>query len=137
MLEGTIEDIYYRSDTAISNSIDYEEFKEFFETVGQAMTQPDFNSKILGKYCSTDRGLTEKGFKEFWKDQIRERGEAEIWEWLKKLGYDHDLYSSFSRSYILTMHSEQPLTVQVGDAISTNLEQSAQSMILREHGTKE
>ena len=34
MLEGTIEDIYYRCDTAISNSIDYEEFKEFFETVG-------------------------------------------------------------------------------------------------------
>jgi hypothetical protein len=68
MLEGTIEDIYYRSDTAISNSIDYEEFKEFFETVGEAISQPDFNTKILGKYCSTERGLTEKGFKEFWKD---------------------------------------------------------------------
>ena len=34
MFEGTIEDIYYRYDTMISNSIDFEEFKDFFETIG-------------------------------------------------------------------------------------------------------
>jgi hypothetical protein len=34
LLEGTIEDLYYRIDTTISNSIDFEEFKEFYETVG-------------------------------------------------------------------------------------------------------
>lgn len=38
MLEGTIEDIYYKSDTVISNSIDYEEFKEFLETVGESIS---------------------------------------------------------------------------------------------------
>jgi len=34
IFEGTLEDIYYRLDTMISNSIDYDEFKEFYETVG-------------------------------------------------------------------------------------------------------
>ena len=34
MLEGTIEDVYYRFDTMISNSIDFDEFKDFYETVG-------------------------------------------------------------------------------------------------------
>jgi hypothetical protein len=90
----------------ISNSIDFDEFKEFYETVGQALTQADFNSKILSKYCSTDRGLTLKGMKEFWKDAIKEHGDAQIWQWLKNLGYDRELYSSFSRSFILSMHSE-------------------------------
>jgi len=79
----------------------------------------------MNKYCSTDKGLTLKGFKEFWKDSIKAHGEAQIWEWLAKLGYDRDLYSSFSRSFILTMHSDQPITLQVGDTVSTNLEEAA------------
>lgn len=134
MLEGAVEDIYYRFDTMISNSIDFQEFKEFYETVGQTITEPDFTAKVLGKFCSTDRGLTLKGLKDFWKEQVKALGEAEIWEWLKKLGYDREFYSSFSRSFILTMHSNQPLTLQVGDTVSTNLEEAAQSMILREQG---
>mmetsp|Transcript_31110 Transcript_31110/g.30566 ORF Transcript_31110/g.30566 Transcript_31110/m.30566 type:complete len:101 (+) Transcript_31110:38-340(+) len=38
IFQGTLEDIYYRTDTMISNSIDYEEFKEFFETVGESIS---------------------------------------------------------------------------------------------------
>jgi len=34
ILEGAIEDIYYRLDTMINNTIDYQEFKDFYETVG-------------------------------------------------------------------------------------------------------
>jgi hypothetical protein len=34
IFEGALEDIYYRLDTMISNSIDFEEFKEFYDTVG-------------------------------------------------------------------------------------------------------
>lgn len=32
MFEGAIEDIYYRFDTLITNSIDYNEFKDFLDT---------------------------------------------------------------------------------------------------------
>ena len=63
ILQGALEDIYYRLDTMISNSIDYEEFKEFYDTVGQEMSQSDYQSLILDKYCSTAKGLTLKGFK--------------------------------------------------------------------------
>jgi hypothetical protein len=89
----------------------------------------------LGKYTSTDRGLTLKGFKEFWKASIKEHSEAQVWVWLRELGFDHEFYSSFSRSFIFTIHCEQPVTLQVGDNVSTNLEQATQSMILREYGT--
>ena len=60
----------------------------------------------MGKYCSTSRGLTLKGFKEFWKDKIKELGVAIAWQWLDKLGYDGDLYSTLSRSFIFTLHCD-------------------------------
>ena len=106
IFEGTLEDIYYRLDTMISNSIDFEEFKEFYDTIGQTITAQDFSTNVLAKYCSTDKGLTLKGFKEFFKDQVKTQGDEQIWQWLGKLGYDRELYSSFSRSFILTMHSD-------------------------------
>lgn len=71
--------------------------------------------------------MTLKGFKEFLKNAVTQQpGEQRVREWLFKLGYDAELYSTFSRSFILTMHSDQPLTIQVGDTVSTNLEEAAQ-----------
>lgn len=125
LFEGTLEDIYYRLDTMISNSIDFEEFKEFYDSIGEPITAQAFSQDVLGKYCSTPQGLTLKGFKEYFKDQVRAQGEDKIWDWMSKLGYDRELYSSFSRSFILTMHSDQPITLEVGDTVSTNLEQAA------------
>jgi len=34
IFEGTLEDIYYRYDTLITNSIDFNEFKDLYETIG-------------------------------------------------------------------------------------------------------
>ena len=45
IFEGALEDIFYRFDTMITNSIDYEEFKELLETIGQpSMTEADFEN---------------------------------------------------------------------------------------------
>lgn len=80
IFEGTLEDIYYRLDTMISNSIDYDEFKELYDTVGQSITQQDFTTNIISKYCSTDKGLTLKGFKDFFRDQVKTLGDEAIWQ---------------------------------------------------------
>ena len=125
IFQGTLEDIYYRFDTMISNAIEFEEFKDMLETVGETITKEDFDSKILTKYTQKDNGITLKGFKDWWKDQIREKSEADVWSWIDKLGYDRELYSKFSRSFIMTLHSDQEITLEVGDTVSTNLEQSA------------
>lgn len=118
----------------INNAIDFDEFKEFMETIGQSITKEDFNVKVLSEYCSTTQGLTLKGFKAYFKDQIKEKGQSEVQEWLKTLGYDIDLYSTSSRSFIMTIHSEDQITLEVGDTVSTNLEQCCQQMIFRDEG---
>lgn len=80
--------------------------------MNNGLSEADFNTHILGKYCSKGKGLTLKGFKEFFKNAVmQEPGEQRVREWLAKLGYDSELYSTFSRSFILTMHSDLPLTV--------------------------
>jgi hypothetical protein len=38
VFEGAIEDIFYRFDTMISNSLDFSEFKDMFEVIGWTIT---------------------------------------------------------------------------------------------------
>ena len=44
LFEGAIEDIYYRFDTLITNSIDYNEFKDFLDTA--SITLQDLNPQL-------------------------------------------------------------------------------------------
>lgn len=87
VFEGAIEDIFYRFDTMISNSLDLAEFKEMYEIMGWTITQDEFNT-ISKTFCSTPRGITIKGFKDFWKSKVEEVGEGEARSALNKLGYD-------------------------------------------------
>lgn len=48
-----------------------------------------------------------------------------MWKWLDKLGYDRDLYSVRSRSFLLTVHSTVELSITVRDAIQTDLDNRA------------
>ena len=134
VFEGSIEDIFYRFDTMISNSIDFAEFKDMFDTMGMPLTKEEYDSDIAGKFCSTSRGVTLKGFKEFWKAKVAEIGEEKVRNALNKLGYDQEFYSYNSRTFIFTAHSDEELELTVGDAVQTNIEESVQELILREKG---
>ena len=76
-----------------------------------------------------------RGFKDFWRDQIKARqSDSEVRQWLQNLGYDEDLYSIRSRVFILTMHSEAELSVTVRDAIQTDLDNKTNELILQKYG---
>ena len=69
-------------------------------------------------------------------------GEATIWTWLEKLGYDRDLYSLRSRIFTVTFHSrcldgEEPIEVRVRDAVGLDLDNKASEMILATYGQEE
>ena len=133
-MEGAIEEIYYRYDTQISNSLDYEEFREIQLAMGVkvVLNKEEFDATIIKGFCSTDRGLTLKGFKEYFKDQVKALGEEQVFLWFANLGFDSSLHCHTSRSFILSLHSDSPLSLEQGDTLPTNLDQAAQQMILRE-----
>lgn len=89
------------------------------------MTQDQFNSNVTGKHTSTTSGLTAKGLEQFLTEHFTSVGDEEGKKQLKGLGYDAQLYSSFSRSFILSLHADKPIEVQLGDAVSTNLDDAA------------
>lgn len=63
IFEGCLEDLYYRYDTLVTNSIEFEEFKDMYDTIGQTITAIEFDNNILKNYCSFNKGLALKGFK--------------------------------------------------------------------------
>ena len=54
---------------------------------------------------------------DYFRDSIMTLGEEAIWKWFEKLGYDRDLFSIRSRTFLLTIHSTIELSVTVRDAI--------------------
>lgn len=139
MFLSTIDDIFRKFDLVISNSIDYKEFVGLFEIIGKKITELEFKSSILGKYCSYNNELTLQGFREWFVDQTKQEGEAKIFEWLNKLGYDKDLYSVRSRLFTITFHSKTisgsgQMEVKIRDAIGTDIDNVATKLILQNYG---
>ena len=91
----------------------------------EKMSADKFNSEVTGKHTATSEGLTAKGLEQFLTVHFSQVGEEEGKKQLSGLGYDAQLYSSFARSFILSLHADKPIEVQLGDAISTNLDDAA------------
>lgn len=59
-------------------------------------------------------------------------------EWLKKLGYDKDLFSERSRLFTITFHSKligapstaPQMEVKIRDAIGTDIDNTATKLVL-------
>jgi hypothetical protein len=49
----------------ITNTIDFKEFKAIYDIIGKKITELDFKSNILSKYCSANEGITLQGFKDW------------------------------------------------------------------------
>lgn len=134
LFDMTINDIFRKFDMLLNRELSYTEFRGFYECLGKNLSESEFRSEILEKYCSSNRGITLRGFKEFWRDSIRDYGEETISGWLENLGYDQDLYSVRSRCFVLTLHSETELAVTVRDAVQTDLDNRCNIAILATYG---
>jgi calpain-15 len=122
LADSTLSDIFRKFDMLLNRELSYTEFKGFYECINRSLTEVEFKQKVLKRYCSNENGLSLKGFKDFFVDNIRSLGEEAIWGWLENLGYDRELYSVRSRCFILTFHSETEISVTVRDAIQTDLD---------------
>ena len=50
------------------------------------------------------------------------QAESVMFQWLENLGYDRDLYSVRSRTFVLSIHSEKDVEVNVKDAVQTDID---------------
>lgn len=115
MAELMVKDIFRRlDDFMVNNKLEYKEFLEFQKKIGQTMTEEEFKSQILRKYCNNNQGaVNRRGFIEYIKDSIRTKGENTVWGWLAKWGYDENAYGIEARTFMLTIHSMEMSSLQV------------------------
>jgi len=143
MFSSTITDIFNKFDLVGHHTIDFGEFKGFLEIIGMTVRNvKEFKETILSKYCSNEEGITLRGFKEWWRQELLSNGEPVIWDHIEKLGYDHDLFSTRSRLFNLVFHSrclegDDPIEVRIRDAIGTDIDNRTNELIISQFGHQE
>lgn len=133
---STIKDIFKKFDLLLNRKIGFNEFKGFWECIKrETIDEKYFKEEILGHYQSHEEAITEKGFIKIFEDTFfNEDGEKTIRQWLNNLGYDNDLYPLRSRCFMLTFHSDCPISVTVRDALTTDLNNKVNKIILKSMG---
>lgn len=72
-MEITLEDIFHKFDMLLNQELTFCEFKGFCECIGKPnLTENEFQTEILARYHSTSRGITLRGFKEYFRQLIIE-----------------------------------------------------------------
>ena len=134
---NTVKDIFKKFDILLNKSLGFREFKQFLECVKVDTSSFDENvfKNITEEFQSFNGCITENGFVEFWKKKTIENIE-EVKNWLKALGYDNDLYPLKSRCFMLTFHSDIPISVSARDALSTDLNKKIDKLIIKSMGEK-
>ena len=62
-------------------------------------------------------------------------GDNAIWTWFEKWGYDRDLYLQEARTFMLTIHSLQSISISIEEAtIKKDLEEIVNRQILEQFG---
>ena len=74
---STIKDIFKKFDMLLNRELRYSEFRGFWECItNNNITKEEFEENILGKYTSSNEGITEKGFISFFIDNLVNVGEV-------------------------------------------------------------
>ena len=70
LVESTITDIFRKFDMLLNRELSYLEFKGFYECLNKNISENDFKNQILDKFASTTKGISLRGFIDFWRDSI-------------------------------------------------------------------
>jgi hypothetical protein len=60
----------------LNRELSYSEFRGFYECINKTLTEAEFQNEILKNFCSSSRGITIRGFKEFWRQSTKDLGEV-------------------------------------------------------------
>lgn len=74
---ATIKDIFKKFDMLLNRELKYSEFKGFWECItNNPISKEEFEEGILNRYTSSNEGITEKGFINFFIDNLINSGEV-------------------------------------------------------------
>lgn len=130
-------DIFNIYDLNNNDKLEFNEFKELYET----MTKSDFSdieyNYYLDIYNTYEGGISEKGLIKFLGEELKKFKEQKFLNWLHNLGYDDELYNNKIRNFMLSIHSEKEIKVDVKYNKDFPLNDSLNKILLKNNETKE
>ena len=130
-------DIFNLYDINNNDKLEFNEFKELYET----MTKSDFSdieyNYYLDIYNTYEGGISEKGLIKFLSEELKKFKEKKFLNWLHNLGYDDELYNNKIRNFMVSIHSENEIKVDVKYNKDYFLNETLNKILLKSNETKE
>ena len=130
VLRTTMDDVFRRMDVQLNGSLSPEELNMFGELIGNdqlaGITADDLAGEDFENISCDENGITNFGLKQYFRNIDAE----EIAGYLEKLGYDDALYSTKSKPFTITFHTNSDLRVRIGDALKTDLNERAWDLMM-------
>lgn len=77
---STIKDIFKKFDMLLNRELRYSEFRGFWECItNSGISKEEFEESIISKYTSSNLGITEKGFINFFIDNYLHFGDVKLY----------------------------------------------------------
>ena len=106
LYRSTLLDIFHKATYEMTGYMSYAELRDLLQETGLDFDENRYQL-CLQAYSSTPQGLTREGFVEMMIAQTAEAGEERVRRWLQGWGYGKDLFSSKSRTYVISVHCEK------------------------------
>ena len=131
--ERALKEVFRKFDLMMAGDLSEFDLRALFETGGWTLSKAEFET-LQENFSSSRTGLTEEGFLAVVKQRAEQNGERYFWDFLLKLGYDPELYSNKARGFVLTLHSDKQMQIQVRDNLHSHLDARGLVELVRQQG---
>jgi len=116
-VDAALREMFRRLDKDMDGLLKRDELDAFaLAAEGVAMNEEVYDW-LIKTFDSRDGGLTPDGFVEcyVYLFEVTGRSEETIWRDLRYMGYDHDLDLAYARTFVVSVHGDQPLELHEVD----------------------
>ena len=130
---NVIKDIFERYDFFQNNILSYKEFHSLIEKMRNSRIDENELKKIFNEYSFNQNGICLKCLIKYFKD-ILSQNENLMREYLKNLGYDNDLYCNKYRNFVIVLHSNIQVNVNLYETLNSGINEKVNKILLKHFG---
>jgi hypothetical protein len=131
ILSKIFEEIFYLNDADGNGELSFNELEKIINRLNGQLDEDEYKN-IVKKYCQYSDCLTLNGFIYFMRDIFVLKKENQIFEFLRNLGYDKNLYPYLQRFYSIHFYSLKNIKIQSKFNIYENFDKIFCNLILEE-----
>ena len=130
---NVIKDIFERYDFFQNNILSNKEFYSLIEKMRNCKIDENELNNIYNQYTFNQNGICLKCLIKYFKD-ILSQNENLMREYLKNLGYDNDLFCNKYRNFVIVIHSNIQVNVNIKETLNSGINEKVNKILLKHFG---